>query len=212
MTGTELPLPPTNTTNNDDDPSTTTIKKLVAFQRLDIRGKQTPPPHCISLPAGRNMDTYDGHSYYYEPIRLDVAGKKAKKRNQEMIQIMEDHADYLLQIMDDTGTNFVSIEWVGTKFNKTPGVAHDVAMILHQDQLCDESMERSYEGIKSYLLGYNAWSGHPPVEGLVIEHNGVYWKLRADCFDRKCPFKTHPAAARAPVNILARRNNNETEI
>lgn len=161
---------------------------LEAFQRLDTRGRP-PPEVCVSLPAGSNMDSYKGHSYYYEPIQMDVNGKKARKRNQEMLKVVQDHADHILKFGE-----CVSIEWVGKKFNKTPGVSHDVGIAIHAEQVCEEPVERTFEGMKSFLL-----ESDPPIEGLIVEYEGLYWKIVGGGFDRKCGFKTSPQSARPPI-------------
>jgi hypothetical protein len=161
---------------------------LEVFQRLDTRGRP-PPEGCVPLPAGSNVDAYQGHSYYYEPIRMDVNGKKARKRNEEMLKVVQDHADHILKFGE-----CVSIEWVGQKFNKTPGVPHDVGIAIHSEQLCEERVERTFEGMKSFLL-----ESDPPIEGLVVEYDGLYCKVRGDGFDKKCRFKRNPQSARPPT-------------
>lgn len=164
--------------------------ELTAFQRLDTRGRP-PPEGCIRLPNGNNADVYEGHSYFYKPIDMNVEGKKVKKMNQAMIDVVEKHKDRLLSYGD-----FVSIEWVGAKFNKTPGVLHDVAIAIHAEQVCDEAFDPSYEGLKLFLL-----QADKPIEGLIFEFGGMYWKVRGDCFDRKCSFKTNRAVARPPMYL-----------
>mmetsp|Transcript_17532 Transcript_17532/g.26622 ORF Transcript_17532/g.26622 Transcript_17532/m.26622 type:complete len:232 (-) Transcript_17532:1281-1976(-) len=162
--------------------------QLLAFQRLDTRGKPVPN-HCVRLPAGSNVDSYEKHSYCYEPIIADVEGKKAKKRNKTMLDLVEKYKERF------SGQNYTSVEWVGTKFNKTPGVTHDVALAIHSEQMvpeADEPTSRTYEGFQSLLL-------KTAIEGFIIEHQGVYWKIRGDCFDRECPFVVDKAAVRPPI-------------
>mmetsp|Transcript_629 Transcript_629/g.1776 ORF Transcript_629/g.1776 Transcript_629/m.1776 type:complete len:162 (+) Transcript_629:23-508(+) len=152
------------------------------------------PNGCLELPPGQNPDTYSMHSYFYDPITLNVQGKKAIKRNKAMLQIIENHAEHIRSKMRESGTDFVSIEWVGAKFNKTPNVPEDVAIAIHSEQVCSDAMERTYGGMREYLL-----EAEQPSEGLIIFHVGKYWKLRSECFDRKCSFITNKAAARPPV-------------
>jgi len=171
--------------SGDEEESAT----FLAYQRLDTRGKPIPE-NCVALPAGENAESYEGHSYCYEPILANVDGKKARKRNQAMLATVEHFSEHLSGLHSD----FVSIEWVGKKFNKTPGVPADIAIAIHSEQTCDENVERTYDGMRSFLL-----EADPPIEGLVLEHEGIFWKIRADCFDRKCKFKTHTATARPPV-------------
>jgi hypothetical protein len=166
---------------------------LEAFQRLDTRGRP-PPENCRELPAGQNVDSYQGHSYYYEQIRPDVNGKNARKRNDAMLRVVQTHSDNFRSLFQSSGGKYVSIEWVGRKFNKTPGVNHDVAIAIHSEQVCDEAVNRNYDDIRSFLL-----ESDPPIEGLILEHEGIYWKVRSDCFDKSCRFKTETASARPPV-------------
>jgi hypothetical protein len=161
---------------------------LEAFQRLDTRGRP-PPETCVPLPAGSNPDSYQGHSYYYEPIRIDVKGKKARKRNELMLKAVQDHADHILKFGD-----CVTIEWVGLKFNKTPGVPHDVAIAIHSEQVCEEPLERNFEAVKSFLL-----ESDPPIEGLIVEYEGLYWKVVASGFANNCRFSTNSQSARPPI-------------
>jgi len=88
---------------------------LLAYQRLDTCGRPIPE-HCISLPDGLNVKSYDGHLYCYEPIILEVQGKKSKKRNQAMLSLLQKHSNYVPSLMQKD--NYLSIEWVGTEFKK----------------------------------------------------------------------------------------------
>mmetsp|Transcript_3547 Transcript_3547/g.5423 ORF Transcript_3547/g.5423 Transcript_3547/m.5423 type:complete len:231 (-) Transcript_3547:136-828(-) len=164
--------------------------QLLAFQRLDTRGKPIPA-HCMRLPTGSNVDCYEKHSYCYEPITIDVQGKKAKKKNKAMLDLVEKYKDRF------SGQKYTSVEWVGTKFNKTPGVPDDVALAIHAEQtVCeDDTPARTYENFRSYFL-------ETAIEGFIIEHNGVFWKIRGDGFDRKCPFALDKAAVRPPVFLV----------
>ncbi len=159
-----------------------------AFQRLDTRGR-APPEGCIRLPKGPNVDIFKDHSYWYQPITTCVQGKKAKQRNQSMLDVVEKHKDSLLAY-----GKYVSVEWVGTKFNKTPGVPNDVAIAIHVEQRCEKNFDRSYQGVKDLLL-----EADPPIEGLIFELDSVFWKVRADCFDKKCSFKTNGSSVRPPT-------------
>jgi len=237
------------TTTEDDDGKKggTTPITMRAYQRLDTKGK-APPPGCIRLPSnsnnrgeGGNPESYEGHSYYYEPIKLDaevMAKKKLRKRNQAMLRIVQDHADYFVSLTtrsrngnggDDAKKNYVSVEWVGRKFNRTPGVPHDVAIAVHAEQLVPSEevarLERTYDGMKKALLlltlevdnnDTTTTTTPPPViEGYVVEYEGTYWKIRADCFDRRCPFKERRdgdgQVVRPPVALLVSKNEADDE-
>jgi hypothetical protein len=159
---------------------------LRAYERFDTRGKPFPENH-VPIPDGLN----DKRTYCYIPIDVNVHGKKAKQRNQAMLDVVEANADRILQ----HGQDFVSIEWVGKKFNGTPNVPHDVAVAIHDEQVCEEPVERSFEGLRSFLLE----ESDPPVEGLVVEWQGKWWKVISKGFDRNCRFKKEKQTARAPV-------------
>jgi hypothetical protein len=176
---------------------------LEAFQRLDTKGRPSPEG-CIPLPPGSNMDSYQGHSYYYEPITTNVDGKKARKRNEDMLKVVQDHAHHMFPKVgneeeeESAASMFVSMEWVGYKFNKTPGVPHNVGIAIHSEQACKEVVERTFEGMKSFLLESN-----PPIEGLIVEYDGLYYKVRGDGFDKKCRFRTNPSSARPPIFLVS---------
>jgi hypothetical protein len=144
---------------------------LEAFQRLDTRGRP-PPEMCV-----------------IEPIRMDVDGKKARKRKQEMLKVVQDHADHIVKFGE-----CVSIEWVGLEFNKTPGVPHDVGIAIHAEQVCEEPVERTFEGMKSFLL-----ESDPPIEGLIVEYEGLYWKVTAGGFDKKCRKNKSPICSASNI-------------
>ncbi|KAL3904102.1 MAG: hypothetical protein SGARI_005080 [Bacillariaceae sp.] len=175
----------------DGDPS-----NLRAYARYDTREKPgdttVDGKKLTKLPPGKNPDVYPGHSYYYAQVTKDDA------HGPKMLDVVQRHGDRLRSI----GKEWVSVEWVGTKFNRTPGVPHDVAMAIHQDQQVDPDLgiERSFTGLKKYLLEECA---DEPVEGLVIEHDGVYWKVKAEGFVeyfRDCPFHgTKKENAKPPI-------------
>ena len=194
--------------------------QLTPFKRFDAKGKP-PPERCIPLPVANNPDAYPGHTLFYEPMPIDCDSKGQRKINKVASQILNDNKYHILNWANGTdgtngtdgrlrgkdrsdganGTNgscsYLSVEWVGRKFNKTPGVPHDVAMAIHAEQICNEDIERTYEGFRSFLLESDS-----PIEGLVVEFKGTFWKIRADCFDRKCPFKTDPESVRPPIFLI----------
>jgi hypothetical protein len=139
------------------------------YERLDTKGKEIPS-RCTALPEGSNPDAYKGHSYCHEPISLEVEGKKLKNRNQAMLDVVERHEDRLLSF-----GNTISIAWYGKKFQKTPGVPHDVAIAVHADQVCEEDFDLTQDGVRDFLL-----NSDPPIEGVIVEHKGKYWKVRSD--------------------------------
>jgi len=156
------------------------VPKLKVYERRDTRGKGDTweGQQLTPLPTGKNTDTYPGHTYYFYEVTTDVAGKKMEKRNRAMLDTVERHKDNFLVL----NREWISVEWVGTKFQQTPGVPHDVALAIHEDQILDtetaETIERTYEGLKKYLED----CAENPVEGLIVAHEGVYWKVTTGGF------------------------------
>jgi len=165
------------------------------FQRLDTKGKE-PKETLTALPEGKNATAYAGHSYYYDEITLDVMGKKQIKRNRAMRELVQRHLSKFV------GSEWTSVEWVGTMFNKTPNAPHPIALAIHKEQIGegDGIMERTFEGARKYLLED---CKDQPIEGFIIEHDGSFWKLRSDCFQMtdgaKDPFKANRESSRPPV-------------
>lgn len=168
------------------------------FQRLDTKGKE-PKETLIALPEGKNVAAYEGHSYYYDEITLHVTGKKQIKRNKAMRELVQRHLD------EFAGSEWTSVEWVGTMFNKTPNVPHPIALAVHKEQIVegDGIVERTYEGMRKYLLEDVK---DQPIEGFIIEHGGNFWKVRSDCFPTtdgaKDPFKENRESSRPPVFLV----------
>ena len=198
--------------------------QLSPYKRYDSRGKE-PPPQCIKLPTANNPDSYEGHSYYYEPMNVDCKAKGIRKINEVVHEILNDHKQHIVNVAttstagatasgdnkdgncDDNALTrtsyYVSVEWIGTKFQKTPGVPHNVAIAIHSQQVCEEQIERTYDGVRSFLSGEGGGEGNPIIiEGLIVEYNGTYYKVRSDCFDRKCLFKTKRELGKPPIEYL----------
>jgi hypothetical protein len=148
--------------------------EIKAYRRHDCRGKAkgTPAKH-IPLPPGRNPSVVPGHQYFYEEVDRQ-AKKKAGKLNRSIYDVVSRHYQHLaaeLKLRD----GFMTVELVGTKFNRTPGVEADVAMILHHEQEC-MVMNRTFAGVRAWIEAHGT-------EGLVVEHRGVFWKIRGNLFD-----------------------------
>jgi hypothetical protein len=127
-------IPSTATGNGE---SQQPILKL--YQRLDTRGKT--PSECnghsriTPLPWGKNANSYPGLSYKYSEITTEhVRGKRLTQRNRDMLDLAERHKDKLVALRRE----WISVEWVGKMFNKTPNVPHSIAMAIHQQQRVDE--------------------------------------------------------------------------
>ena len=190
---------------DSQDNDTANPQRFRIYQRLDTKGKEpTNSTALIPLPAGKNPSSYPGHSYYYDEITIaNIQGKKLLKRNKAMLDLVQRHAEELVSL----GREFVSCEWVGQMFNKTPNVDYPIALALHEQQQVDTTTEkeidRSYEGMRHFLLEQ---CSEEPVEGFILEHKGIFYKIRADCFalseGEKVPFKVNRGKGRPPI-VLA---------
>jgi len=232
---------------------------LKAYQRLDTKGKDpsiakdgagaAAEVALILLPDGPNASSYADHSYYYSEIMLNVNGRKLVRRNRAMLDLVQQrHADHFIKMEQE----WISIEWVGTMFNKTPNVPHPIAIAIHAEQRVeydateghdvndanDEDYSdarengkgvpvhgntgtnendkpratmytssepkpiivRTYQGVRTFLMEDCV---DQPIEGLVIEHERTYWKIRCDCFllpnGNKDPFARNRDKAMPPV-------------
>ena len=61
------------------------------------------------------------------------------------------------------------------------------ALAFHADQNhlgLTDAARSGFDGCRSFLLDERC------VEGIVLEHEGVYWKIRSNCFDKRCDFET----------------------
>lgn len=185
---------------------------LRIFQRLDTKGKEVDDKlkaqqnigaaDILPLPPGKNPSAYAGHSYVYSEITTEgIKGKKAINMKRAQQEVVEKHKDIIVAY----GEEWISVEWVGEKFNKTPNVPHPVALAIHREQRVENelALERSYEGMRQYLVEDCV---DQPVEGFVLEHGGVYWKVRADCFllpkGEKGPFEANRDKTRPPVYLI----------
>lgn len=160
----------------------------------DRRGKydNTLPEGVFPICDGANPSSvWDGekrtHNYYYTRLERVVDGKKAQKIRNAIYNIVDRIADRL------NGQNYITCELVGKKFNKTPGIDSDVEIAIHAEQKCQFDGERSFVGIRTFLEEID-------VEGLVIEHDGKYWKLHTEKFWPECWWKTRKGE---PKNLVS---------
>ena len=101
-----------------------------------------------------------------------------------MYDLVDRHAEHLeteLKLKD----NFMTVEWVGRKFNKTPGVDADIALCVHHEQVPLTNVPREFSELRTWLMEQG-------IEGVVVEHRGVYWKVRTDCFHKPFQITTPP--------------------
>lgn len=145
----------------------------VLYERYDDRnGKINPknlPEDMMIMPNGQNPISYENHRYYYKVMNRNTDSKKLKKVY-----------DILYNQSNELNKNG-SVEFIGPNFQATPG--YTVNMVkFHTDLIIDGPDNRTFEGIRSFLL--NRYS-----EGVVIEHKGRFWKIRANVFDNNCKYE-----------------------
>lgn len=150
--------------------------EIVAFERQDKKNMNDiiiPDGH-IDIPAGENAQRYSNHTYFYRKIDIDkITGKKAKPLAQKMLNLLIKHEAHLRTYLKEDG-DFVTIEWVGKKFQQTPGVEDDVAICIHLEQIV-YNVPRD-EHFSTWLLSQN-------IEGIIFEHEGKCWKVRTGMID-----------------------------
>lgn len=169
-------------------------RKLTVYNRYDSRGKEIKNRSVIGLPQGKNPNKFGKHEYFYEEIKAD------SKVNRGVLDLVEKHGERLAFL----DREWVSVEWVGRKFQQTPGVNVDVAMAIHSEQIVPEQLAlrlRSYIGLRKYLLEE---CKDEPVEGFVIEHEGTYWKATTSGFveergEAENPYQSRREKAKAPA-------------
>ena len=170
--------------NSDDE--------VELYARYDV-GEREMPATCIPIPAGKNGMTYVSrqktHTYYYKPTRY-IEGKLAKVYD----ILQRAAADYV----NDKPPGHYSVEVVGRKFQNTPGVDCDGALAVHSQQTISVDQElRTFTNIRRYLLEAVC------IEGVVVEHEGRFWKIRSNCFDKDCLFeKVKRGKAQLPATFL----------
>lgn len=158
---------------------------LLPYTRYDIRGKHGEikvAEGVENILEGMNPSQYGNHNYFYKLVDKN-ARKKQGKINTKMYDLLETHQDHINDIIPETGR--LSIEWVGNKFNKTPAINVDVAFCIHHEQeysFQDDTKPQNFQEMRNYLLN------NISVEGFVLSHNGKFWKIRSNMFDRDCKF------------------------
>ena len=172
--------------------------ELEVYERQDTRGREASED-LVPLRPGENQHEYgkdkDRHTYFMRKVAItDEDGKKQKKIKAAILDVLKANRDVLISACREHGKDgWLSVELVGTKFQKTPGVEDEVAIALHKDQnlIIDGDLPRSYDEAKKFL-------GQRSVEGIVVEWNGRYWKLRSNLMDPSCLFETNRIGAPPP--------------
>jgi len=119
---------------------------------------------------GVNNDHDRDKKYYMNYMDLRTFRKKELKIWTEIYRI----AQTALERGDLEPGHQYSVEYVGQKFNSTPCVLSEIGIALHRQQVIHEKLE-TLEDFEQFFLR-NA------VEGVVIEHDGRWWKMRSDGF------------------------------
>jgi hypothetical protein len=158
----------------------------------DKKGKIDPqnlPYGVMALCDGANPSEYKSlcqHHYYYKSCQ-DITGKMGK--------IYATLYKKIYTYFKEKPDGHYSIEVVGKKFQKTPGITSDAEICVHNDQLLDIKFQ-SYDNAKKYLLNDVC------IEGVVIEHNGLYWKIRSNCFHKDNPYEKILKSQQIPDNFI----------
>lgn len=158
--------------------------KIQAYRRQDIKGRdwQQLNFEFMGLPKGGNPVAVPGHAYVYRRI-LPEGSKGEKRLNELMLSLVEFNKEQLMEELVKCG-GMMTIEWVGKKFQRTPGVAADVGIVIHHLQEM-EAVPRTFEELRSFFQRYR-------IEGVVIEHKGTFYKIRANMFDPQAKIEVPP--------------------
>jgi len=139
----------------------------------------------ISLFDGGNPNTYCGHNYYYKIWERPATTAK-NKGQPKILRELYSQLDSMKNIDQLLGIRkFMSVEYVGEKFQKTLGILGNKFMI-HSEQLVEKSSPlgsaKSFEEVKHAICSN-------VIEGLVIEYEGIYYKIRQNCFTKNGIFE-----------------------
>jgi hypothetical protein len=164
---------------------------LSLYARYDVKSTERIPNTCMELPAGGNPARYTSnhkeHHYCYRPVE-NVTGKMANMYGRLLRAAQSRFAH--------EPPGHYSVEVVGRKFQRTPGVDADAALAVHADQELTDVRLSTYADARTYLLDTVC------AEGIIVEHAGVYWKLRSNCFDKECSFDGIKGSSDLPANFV----------
>jgi hypothetical protein len=157
------------------------------------------PDGLIRLPIGKNTDQYGSesqlHRYYQSRIERPSANDSTKDavmwRNlyRQVDKAQED---------GKLGEKYHSIELVGKNFSGTPKV-EGVGIALHSAQVCPKPDANTLETEESCYEYFYTLFEKLNCEGIVVEYDGLYWKMKADCFRADSPFKLQKNCANPPI-------------
>jgi hypothetical protein len=158
------------------------------YQRYDDKKdkfKNGIPEGYIALPDGENTKVYSyqeghhtHHHYYFRLINRVQKSKGEQAIAKSLYNIM-DNPELKLE------KDYYSVELVGPNFNSTPGVDKN-GICLHEAQIPDvyvpsfDTPEQWFVWMEYYFKNYRD-------EGLIVCHNGRYWKIHGYKFCPKLP-------------------------
>jgi hypothetical protein len=153
-------------------------------------------------PQGRNLQVYVTsvrHAYYYVRRPRPVPNAKGKlNKSGKVSKVLYEIIDRNTTRFNKMGVDYLTVEVVGTKFNKAPGLDFPCGLALHCDQVFDQEFKnipRTKEGLQKLL-------SEVCTEGVVLLHNNKCWKVRSNCFDKECLFETAKRAGISPDNLV----------
>lgn len=150
----------------------------------DSKGKfeGKAPEGYLPLLEGKNTGQYRGHNYYLRLLKRPdekAPGVKLNKEEKMILSLYKRLDELDLSHLPD----FNSIELVGKNFNKTPGV-EDNGIALHSDQeirIAGLHRLKNAQDFLEFFSGFLMGRGDEIYyEGLVIEHEGRWWKIRTE--------------------------------
>lgn len=134
------------------------------------------------------------HMYFQKYVSRPAENTKngAEKIDLAIYKVAEKHIDRL-------SPGLYSCEFVGRKFNFTPGVEDDVAIAIHSDQVFTSDFEFAKCDERSFYDIFASYFKDVPMEGVIVmDDNGRFWKIHARLFEGN-RWKTNRADASRPV-------------
>lgn len=169
-------------------------KTYAIYRRYDAKNGKSVPTDCVSLIEGANSFSYTNkmatHSYYMKPCPRPTADAKGKEN--VMWRTLYSQVDKA-QAENRLTEPYYSIELVGKNFSATPNV-DGVRIALHSEQtMLDVPSSPYYDWFQALFRRIC-------VEGVIVEHNGLFWKIRSSLFPDSL-WVTARAQALAPKMI-----------